>query len=180
METTRSKTPRDWREERRQRAWVLKQQGWSQRQIAAALGVTEGAVSQWVKRGRDGGGEALRARPVPGPTPKLSAAQRAQLPDLLRKGAEHFGFVGAVWTTRRVAAVIQRQVGVRYHPDHVRKLLRALGWSVQKPVRRASQRDAAAVQTWREERWPALNKGRLTKDAPSSGSTSPGSGSSPA
>src|SRR4051794_26819845 len=116
MGTTTSKAPRDWREERRRRAWALKQQGWSQRRIAEALGVTEGAVSQWLKQAREGGGvAALRARVAPGPTPKLTAAQREQLPALLQRGAEHYGFIGAVWTTKRVAAVIQRHFGVRYH-----------------------------------------------------------------
>jgi transposase len=181
MGTTKNKAASDWREERRKRAWALKEAGWSQRTIAEALGVTEGAVSQWVKRAREGGGaEALAARPSPGPAPKLTDAQRAEVPGLLRNGAEQFGFIGAIWTTRRAAEVIRRRFGVSYHPDHVRKLLRGLGWSVQKPVRRASQRDEGAVATWREATWPALKKGRTRRSAPSSGSTSPASGCSPA
>ncbi len=178
MATTRGKAPGDWREERRRRAWALKQQGWSQRQIAVALGVTEGAVSQWVKRAREGGGvAALTAGVAPGPTPKLTATQREQIPELLRKGAEHYGFIGAVWTPPRVAEVIQRTFGVRYHPDHVRRLLHGLRWSVQKPVRRASQRKEAAIRTWREERWPAIKRGLKTRNGPSSGSMKPASGS---
>jgi transposase len=78
----------DWREERRKRAWVLKHEGWPQKQIAAALGVSEGAVSQWMRRAREGGGvEALRRRPPPGTPPRLSAEQRAQLPTVLARGA---------------------------------------------------------------------------------------------
>lgn len=142
--TTRSSTPRppaDWREGRRLRAWDLKQAGWSQRAIAAALGVSESAVCTWMRRAREGGGrEALRSRPAPGPQPKLSAEQRAHLPSLLAKGAEHHGFVGDLWTTPRVATVIRREFGVRYHPAHVSRLLRQLDWSVQQPVTRASQR----------------------------------------
>src|SRR5262245_42692023 len=134
----------DWREERRKRAWALKQEGWPQKQIAAALGVSEGAVSQWLKRAREGGGvAALAHQPPPGMTPRLSAEQRAQLPALLSRGAPAHGFTGDVWTAKRVAAVIERRFGVRYHPDHVSRLLRACGWSRQRPVTRATQRDEA-------------------------------------
>ena len=103
----------DWREERRKRAWVLKQNGWPQKQIAAALGVSEGAVSQWLKRARDGGGvEALRRRPPLGTTPRLAEEQRAQLLALLAQGAPAYGFSGDVWTADRVAVVIERTFGV--------------------------------------------------------------------
>jgi len=149
---------KEWREERRLRAWALKAQGWSQQKIAEALGVTAGAVSQWMRRGREGGVEALKGRPRPGATPKLTAEQRAQIPALLAQGAEAFGFRGDVWTAKRVATVIRREFGVRYHPNHVGKLLRAAGWSVQKPIERASQRNEAAIEAWRTERWPALKR----------------------
>lgn len=148
--------PRDWREGRRLRAWELYEAGWSGARIAEARGVTRGAVSQWLSRGRTGGLEALRSQPRPGKQPRLTAEQRAQLPALLAKGAEAHGFVGDVWTTGRVAAVIKRAFGVAYHPAHVSRLLRRLGWTLQKPVRRASQRDEAKVTAWREQEWPAL------------------------
>ena len=120
----------DWREERRKRAWALQQQGWLQKNIAAALGVSAGAVSQWLKRAREAGGVAGLARqPPPGLTPRLSQEQRAQIPALLARGAEAHGFRGEVWTAQRVAEVICRTFGVRYHRDHVSRLLRQLGWS---------------------------------------------------
>lgn len=78
----------DWRGERRKRAWRLKQVGWKQRDIAVALGVSESAVSQWIKRGRHGGVEALQHRPPPGLRPRMSAEQRARIPSLLARGAE--------------------------------------------------------------------------------------------
>jgi transposase len=82
MKTTKARL--DWREGRRRRAWELKEQGWKQQDIAAALGVTSGAVSQWVKRARsEGVEEGLRAHPAPGPAPKLTPEQLAQLPALL-------------------------------------------------------------------------------------------------
>ena len=148
--------PADWKEGRRLRALELHEAGWTGKGIAEALGVTRGAVSQWLKRARDGGREALRRRAAPGATPKLTAAQRERLPELLAKGAERYDFIGDVWTTKRVAHVIKREFGVGYHPAHVSRLLRALGWSVQKPIRRATQRDEAAITTWREQTWPAL------------------------
>src|SRR3712207_3297725 len=165
--------PVAWREGRRLRAWELHQHGWKQKDIAAALGVTQGAVSQWLKRGREGGIAALRRRTAPGAVPRLTTEQRGQLIDALAKGAPAFGFVGAVWTTKRSAAIIQARFGVSYHPAHVSRLVRALGQSVQLPVTQATQRDEAAIQTWWKERWPALKKRPTWKDERSCGSTSP-------
>ena len=163
METTTTRPPRDWREGRRLRAWELHQQGWPGKQIAAALGVTAGAVSQWLTRARGGGVEALYSHPPPGPTPQLTDVQRAELVTLLQQGAEAHGFIGQVWTTKRVAEVIQTAFGVRYPPAHVSRLLRTLPWTVQKPLRRATQRDEAAIAAWTAEQIPALEKKRRTK-----------------
>jgi transposase len=166
----------DWREERRKRAWALKHKGWPQKQIATALGVSEGAVSQWLRRAREGGGvEALTRRPPPGMTPRLSAEQRAQqraqLPALLARGAPAYGFAGDVWTAKRVAVVIERTFGVRSSRDHVSRIVRACGWSRQQPSTRAAQRDEAKITAWVEERWPARKKGRTKRERPSSGET---------
>jgi transposase len=141
------------------RAWELKQQSWQQCEIAAALGVTQGAVSQWVSRGGQGGVVALRHRPPPGPASRLTPEQLAQLPLLLARWAEAFGFRGQVWTARRVTEVIRREFGVQYHFNHVGNLLRAAGWRPQKPLRRASQRNEAAIEHWRSARWPTLKRG---------------------
>src|SRR4051794_6580202 len=107
---------------RRLRAWELQEQGWTQRAIARALGVTDGAVSQWMQRGRDGGRDGLRRRKAPGGKRKLTLDQRDEIPALVARGAETFGFEGDVWTTKRLAAVIQREFGVRYHRGHICKL----------------------------------------------------------
>jgi len=161
--------PTDWREGRRIRAWELYQQGWQQKDIANALGVSPGAVSQWLKRGRAGGEAGLRRQPPPGAHPRLSADQRAELHKLLAQGAEAFGFIGEVWTSKRVAAVIKRFLGVTYHRAHVSRLLRALGMRVQKPVVRATQRDEAVIQAWWDERWPELKQRLPNTSRPSSG-----------
>ena len=160
MEKTLSSQASDWREGRRLRAFELKKRGWKQAQIADALGVSEGAVSQWMKRAREEGVEGLRHKPPPGATPRLSEQERAKLPELLERGAEAHGFRGEVWTCERVAIVIRREFGVSYHPAHVSRLLKALRQSLQKPQRRAEQRDEEAIERWKEQRWPSLKKGR--------------------
>jgi transposase len=159
MEKTLSSQASDWREGRRLRAFELKKRGWKQTEIADALGVTEGAVSQWMKRAREEGVEGLRHKPPPGATPRLSEDERAKLPELLALGAEAHGFRGEVWTCERVALVIRREFGVSYHPAHVSRLLKALRQSLQKPQRRAEQRDEEAIERWKEKKWPSL-KGR--------------------
>lgn len=158
MEDKLSNQATDWREGRRRRAWELKQEGWRQQDIAKALGVTKGAVSQWMKRAQEGGVEALLRRKAPGAAARLTSEQRAQIPLLPARGAEFFGFRGNIWTRERVAEVMRRVFGISYHPSHIGRILRACGWSLQKPVRRASQRDEAAIRHWREERWPEVKK----------------------
>src|SRR5260221_2223603 len=160
----------DWREGRRRRAWELKQLGWKQTAIAAALGVTSGAVSQWLTRARaEGVAEGRRAHPASGRPPKLTAAQRAQLPAMLDRGAEAYGLRGQVWTCKRVGEVIRRPFGVTYDPSHISRLLHRLGYRVQRPIERATQRDEAAIRGWWEQRWPALKKKPTTRSGVLSG-----------
>lgn len=158
--------PTDWREARRLRAFDLHLKGWTGSAIAEALGVTKGAVSHWLKAARQGGREALRARRPSGRPPKLKAEELAQLPTLLQQGAEAFGFRGAFWTRARVAEVIRRTFGVSYHKTHVGRLLKMLGWTRQKPLKRATQRDEAAIERWVREDWPRIKKKPLRRDAP--------------
>jgi transposase len=129
-----------------------------QKDIAEALGVTKGAVSQWIKRAKEGGEAALQAQPKSGAPRRLNPADREKLAALLERGAESFGFRGELWTCPRVAKVIEREFGVKYHPAHVSRILKDLGWTPQKPIRRAKQRQEAEIQRWKEERWPALKK----------------------
>ena len=161
-------TPHTWKEARRLQAWHLKQQGWPQRQIAEALGVSAGAVSQWMARARDVGPEALRRRPPPGAPRRLSPEQLARLPELLHRGPPAYGFRGDLWTRSRVAAILRWECGVSSHPRHVGRLLDARRWSPQKPVRRARQRNEAAMAQWRDDTWPAIKKGRKSSSKRSS------------
>lgn len=152
------KKPTDWREARRLRAIELKQAGWSQSAIAEAFGVTRGAVSQWVNKAENEGIHALLARKATGAPPKLSNRQLQRLPKLLERGPQKWGFRGEVWTRERVASVIERQFGVKYHPSHVGRLLRKAGWTPQKPEKMPNQRDEEKIKQWANDRWPELKK----------------------
>jgi transposase len=160
-------SPHTWNEARRLQAWELLQRGWSQRQIAEATGVSEAAVSQWMRRAREQGPSALQHRSPPGVPRRLSADQLARLPALLHRGAEAHGFRGHVWTRARVAVVIHLAFGVWSQPAHVSRLLKAIRWSLQRPERRARQRDEAAMAHWHQETWPAIQKGPRRFSKPS-------------
>jgi transposase len=148
--------PPECLEGRRFRALYLKRRGWIQRDIAEALDASEVTVSRWLARARDGGPEALRARPAPGRSPRLTPYQVRSIPEFLGHGPEAYGFRGQVWTCARIAKVIEWEFGVRYHKDHVGRMLKGLHWTPQQPIRRAIQRDDEAVRRWRDENWPDL------------------------
>jgi transposase len=167
--------PKDGKDARRFQGWPLMPQGWSPRQIAAALGVSAGAVSQWMTRAREGGPTALRQRPRPGAPRRLTADQWARVPTRLHRGAEAYGFRGPVWTCGRIAAGMRLEVGISSPPVQVGRLCQAIGWSPQTPARRARQRDDAAMAHGREDPWPALNRGRKPSSNLAALETNPGS-----
>jgi transposase len=151
-------TTDDARAWRRLQALSLKQHGWYQRDIADAFGVSEVSVSRWLARARRDGPEALLARPILGHPPKLTAAQKALIPEFLWHGPEAYGFRGEAWTCPRIVRVIDQEFGIRYHKDHVSRLLKELHWTPQVPITRAIQRDEQAIQSWRAEVWPELRQ----------------------
>jgi transposase len=153
-------------EKRRRRAIALLAQGLSRREVARRVRAAVGSVYRWQQAWRRGGDAALGAKPVPGAPPQLTAEQHQQLLSLLLQGAKANGFPNELWTLKRIAAVIQVHYGVRYHPAHVWKLLRRLGWSCQVPEGRAIQRDEAAIARWRRYQWPALKKSPTTRRPP--------------
>jgi len=145
-------------ERRRVQAMALLDQGWSQAEIARRFGVTQGAVSQWKKAYRGDGPDGLKAHRHPGPKPKLNEKQRQRLGKMLLKGARAHGYRTELWTLSRVAEVIGQRFGVQYDPSGVWHVLRNMGWSCQKPERRARERDEEAVARWRKEDWPRIKK----------------------
>jgi transposase len=149
---------KDWLEGRRVRAWQLLEAGWRQTDVAEALGVTRGAVSQWAKRAREGGPEALLRHPAPGAPSKMTSGQIAQLPEVLSRGAEAHGFRGNVWTNARIAWVINAVFGVKYHENHMPRILNKIGWTCQKPKRRATQRNEAAIEAWKTCSWLTIQE----------------------
>ena len=165
------KTRRDFAalEQRRRRGMKLLADGVAQAEVARRLGITPAAVCKWNdkrtkhaqawKRGRLG-------RPA-----KLTAEHRARLQRLLREGAQAHGFLADLWTLPRIAAVLEREAHLRMHPGHLWRVLGAMGWSVQRPEKRAVQRDEGAIQRWKRHTWPALKKKPGANAAPSSSST---------
>lgn len=136
----------------------LFRKGVPQAQIARELKVARQTVSRWVRQYREGGREALRQAGRAGRLPKLGAGQLRQLEKMLLAGPEAFGYPTPLWSCPRVAELIEAEFGVRYHPGHVWKLLRAMGFSCQRPVGRAVERDEEAVEEWKRKRWPAIKK----------------------
>ena len=138
----------------RMQAGELFAAGRSQAEVAHQLGVSRQNVSRWHGRWRSGGSEALRSAGPTGHTPRLSDAQLEAVRQALRQGARAHGFDTDHWTLERITTVIQRLTGTRYHPGHTWKLLRRMGWRLQRPARRAIERDERAIARWVAEDWP--------------------------
>lgn len=147
-------------EARRLRAAELLGQGKGTNEVARLVGVTASCVSKWKKALRKRGSDGLRARPLPGRKPKLSAAQKRRLTALIKKGATAAGYDSDLWTCRRVRDQIGKTFGVWYDFNHVGRILHALGFSVQKPEARARERDEESIARWREKDWPRIKKTR--------------------
>jgi transposase len=145
-------------EMRRMIAVRMLQAGRGVREVSRLVGVSPASVSRWKKVLQEQGVEALRAKPHPGRPPRLTADQKQRLAEILRRGARAAGFPTDLWTLRRVAQVIQREFEVQYHPGRVWYLLRGMGWSPQKPQRRARERDEEAIRTWRTQKWEEVKK----------------------
>ncbi len=145
-------------ENRRKQAAKLFRAGGRLATVARELKVSRQSVSRWYRQWQQGGLAALRSAGRAGRQPKLDAAQLRKVEAALRQGARANGFGTDLWTLPRVAAVIKRVTGVRFHPGHVWRILGALGWSLQRPARRARERNAEAVRQWISQRWPAVKK----------------------
>lgn len=149
-------------EKRRRSAVQLLKSGRTLSAVAGKVHASVSSVSRWWHTYERDGRLGLRPKPTPGRPAALSEAQKRKLVALLLKGAVRAGYATDLWTLARVAELIHRQFGVRYHPSHVWKLLIGLGWSCQKPERRAIERDEAAVDQWKHAEWPRIKKRRST------------------
>jgi transposase len=138
----------------RMQAGQLFAAGHSQAKVARQLGVARQNVSRWHARWRHGRLEALRSAGPTGPDPRLSPAQLTAIDQALRQGACAHGFDTDHWTLARITTVIEQATGVGYHPGHTWKLLRRMGWRLQRPARRAKERDEQAIARWVAEDWP--------------------------
>jgi transposase len=128
--------------------------------VARRIGCSHSSVIWWRNIVRRLGALGLKAKPASGRPPKLSARQWRQLPKLLLKGALAWGYRTDLWTTTRIAQVIQRKFHVHYHRAHVSRLLARMNWSCQKPERRALERNEKAIAQWKRRRWPTIKKKR--------------------
>ena len=139
----------------RMQAGALVAAGPTQAQVARTLGVARQNISRWHAQWREGGLQALRSAGPTGYAPRLSDQQLAAIDQALRQGARAHGFDTDHWTLDRVATVIQQLTGVAYHRGHVWKLLRhRLHYRLQRPARRAIERDQRAIARWVAEDWP--------------------------
>lgn len=145
-------------EHRRRRAVRLLEAGNSLTTVARMVGAAVSAVWSWRKTWQRKGEAGLAAKPAPGRPRKLTLRQRRRLPKILALGATRHGYSNELWTTRRIAAVIQREFGIDYHPAHVSRILADVGWSCQKPERRAIERNESAIERWKRHRWVEIKK----------------------
>src|SRR6202521_3323922 len=147
-------------ERRRMRAASLLAKGLSQSEVARRVGAHRQSVSKWAAELQGNGRAGLKKAGRAGRKPRLSAEQISQIEHGLKRGPQALGYETRLWTANRVAHLIEQESGVSYHPGHVWKILRRLGWSCQRPAGRALERDEKAIQRWKKERWPELKKGQ--------------------
>jgi transposase len=132
--------------------------GLTGREVAERVGVDQSTVWRWRKALREHGDEGITTKPIPGRPPALSQEQRDKLIGMLLRGARAHGWSTDLWTTQRIADLIERHFGVRHHRDHVGRMLHQMGLSWQKPIRRASQRDEERIARWVAEDAPRIKK----------------------
>jgi transposase len=149
--------------------------GMSMADVALVMGVRLSSVKRGKKAFRLGGAAALEPKPNRGRSAKLTSPQRERLRQLLLVGPRGAGFLTELWTCARVAELVRREFGVSYHPDHLGRILHVLGFSPQKPQRRAAERNDAAIERWRSHDWPRIKKRPGDDALRSSFSTNPAS-----
>ncbi len=159
---------------RRLRAARLLAKGIHQSEVARRVGVHRQSVSRWAQQLEAEGLHGLKKAGRAGRRPRLSAEDLKKIECGLKRGPEALGYETGLWTAWRVAHLIEEECGVRYHTSQAWRILRQLGWSCQRPVGRALERDEAKIRRWKQERWPELKKRPKPKGEPSSSSTKAG------
>jgi transposase len=157
-------------EKRRLQAARLLEKGFPQAEVARRVGVHRQSVSRWAATLENEGVKGLKKAGRSGRKPGLDAERLAALEEGLKAGPQACGYPTALWTSQRVARLIEQQTGIRYHPDHVCRILAKLRWSCQRPVGRALEREEIKIAHWKKKRWPDLKKKPRAKAAPSSSS----------
>ena len=158
-------------ERRRIQAAQLLTKRFNQSEVARRLKVSAQSVSRWAKQITEGGRASLRQAGRAGRKPGLSQAQLERLESLLKRGPEALGYETGLWTSARVAHLIEEEFGIRYHPGHVWRILLSLRWSCQRPTGRALERNEEEIRHWKKHRWPAIKKKPAQKRVRSSSST---------
>ena len=158
-------------ERRRVRAGRLLQKGVSEAEVARRVSVHRQSVNRWAQQLAAGGRAALKRAPRTGRPPQLSAADVRRIEQGLRRGPEALGYRTSLWTAWRVADLIERTCGVQFSTVHAWRVLRAVGWTPQRPVGRALERNEVAIRRWKRVRWPELKKTPQSKGKRSSSST---------
>jgi len=146
-------------EARRILAMGILRDGRSPSEVAKTLGCRRYSVERWRDAFQRHGAAGLKAMPVPGRPSKLTSKQTRQLVTVLLEGPIACGYRTDLWTTQRIADMIEAKFGVRYHRDHVGRLMHRLNWTPQKPERRALERDEEEIERWKREEWPRIKKG---------------------
>lgn len=149
----------------------LLEKGYSQSEVARRVGAHRQSVSQWARQLEQGGRRGLKKAGRAGRKPRLRPEDLRRIERRLKRGPPALGYETSLWTSWRVAHLIEQECGVKYHPSQAWRILRQLGWSCQRPVGRALERDEEKIRQWKQQRWPEIKKKPKKKAAPSSSST---------
>ena len=138
----------------------LLEKGYSQSEVARHVGAHRQSVSKWAAELSAQGRAGLKKAGRAGRKPRLSTEDLGKIEQGLKRGPETLGYETGLWTTSRVAHLIEQECGVVYHPSQAWRILRQLGWSCQRPTGRALERDEDKIRRWKQKRWPELKKGQ--------------------
>lgn len=158
-------TPEQLEKRRLKAVRLVVDKGYSAAEAAAATGVVRRTVQRWVAGYRELGEQGIALIPALGPAPALNSRDLEKLEKLLLKGPMHFGFPNDLWTCGRIGKVIEDRFGISYHSSHIGRILGSMGWSPQKPERRAIERDEAGIKRWVKFEWKKIVK-KARRQAP--------------